>query len=99
MMIFTYQSVSEIMLVQVLRRHPNISIRGKVDGQSRQWLPSHDHCAVGRLIEELPAKGCLIPRDVWRLHQPVGDLMKLDVRVSGISSGRDQVNMGDLGSS
>ena len=66
----THQSIAQVVLVQLLRRRPDIPISRKVGRKSLQGLPRHEDGAVGGLVEELPAEGCLVSGDEGSLHQP-----------------------------
>lgn len=96
MTIRPYQSVAQVMLVQLLRGSPDITIRRKRGTETLQRLPGQEDGAVGGLFEICPEEGSSVSRDLGGAHEPLGDLVEVEPGHRRVSKRRDKVDMLDL---
>jgi hypothetical protein len=91
-----YQSVAQVMLVQLLWRSPDVSIRRKRGPEALERLPGQEDGAVGGLFEICPEEGSSVSRDLGGTHEPLGDLVEVEPGHRRVSKRRDEVDMLDL---
>jgi len=89
------QSVTQIMLVQLLRGCPDVAISRTVIGEPLKRLPGHENSAIGGFIQELPAERRLIASNERGLEKPLRDVVEVDLCDLGVSTGRHEVDMLD----
>lgn len=92
----TDQSIAQVVLVNLLGRRPDETIRGKVGPQPREGLPCQQNGAVGGLVEIRPEERRLVSGDLGRSHEPLGNLIEVEPGDRRVSVRRDEVDMWHL---